>query len=89
MDVFKSNGYPESFISNCFKAFLYNKHRIKEKMITVPKKPLLLILPYLGPLTRTKLRKSLEGILNCCQLQIVFKIQNELANDISAMDNNK
>ena len=51
-------------------------------MITVPKKTLLLVLPYLGPLslqTRTKLRKSLKGILNCCKLQIVFKSQNKLA----------
>ena len=51
-------------------------------MITVPKKTLLLVLPYLGPLSlqiRTKLRKSLKGILNCCKLQIVFKSQNKLA----------
>ena len=42
----------------------------------------LLILPYLGILslqTRTKLRKSLKGILNCCKLQILFKSQNKLA----------
>ena len=41
-----------------------------------------LVLPYLGPLslqTRTKLRKSLKGILNGCMLQIVFKSQNKLA----------
>ena len=41
-------------------------------MIAVPKK--LLVLPYLGPLSlqiRTRLRKSLKGILNCCKLQIV------------------
>ena len=79
MDVFKSNGYPENFISNCFKAFLDNKHSILEKVITVPKKPLLLVLPYLGSLwlqTRTKLRKPLKGILNCCKLQIVFESQN-------------
>ena len=51
-------------------------------MITVPKKTLVLVLPYLGPLslqTKTKLRKSLKGILNCCKLQIVFKSQNKLA----------
>ena len=49
----------------------------------VPKKPLFLVLPYLGLLslqTRTKLRKSLKGILNCCKLQIVFKSQNKLTN---------
>ena len=48
----------------------------------MPKKILLLVLPYLGPLslqTITKLRKSLRGILNCCKLQIVFKSQNKLA----------
>ena len=52
-------------------------------MITVPKKPLFLVLPYLGSLslqTRTKLRTFLKGILNCCKLQIVFKSQKKLAN---------
>ena len=56
---FKSDGYPENFIiDNCFKTFLDNKHRTQEKVVTVPKKPLFLVLPYLGPLslqTRTKL----------------------------------
>ena len=57
---------------------------MQEKVITVPKKTLFLVLPYLGPLsfqTRTKLRKSLKGILNCCKLQIVFKSENKLEND--------
>ena len=50
-------------------------------MITVPKKTLFLVLPYLRPLslqTRTKLRKSLKGIPNCFKLKIVFKSQNKL-----------
>ena len=62
--------------------FLDNKYRVREKVITVPKKTLFLVLPYLGPLslqTRTKLKKSLKGILNCCKLEIVFKRQNKLA----------
>ena len=76
IDVFKNNGYPEKFINNCFKVFLDNKYRVREKVITVPMKTLFLVLPYLGPLslqTRTKLRKFLKGILNCCKLEIVFK----------------
>ena len=67
-DVFKSNGYPENFINNFFKTFLDKKYRINEKVTTVPKKPLFLVFPYLGPLplqTRTKLRKSSKGIPNC------------------------
>ena len=62
--------------------FLDKKYRVRGKVITVPEKTLVLVLPYLGPLSlqiRTKLRKSLKGILNCCKLQIVFKSQNKLA----------
>ena len=64
--------------------FQDNKYRVREreKVIAVPKKTLFLVLPCLGPLslqTRTKLRKSLKGILNCYKLQIVFKSQNKLA----------
>ena len=75
MHVFKNNSYPENFINICFKVFQDKKHTVREKVIAVPKKTLFLVLPYLGPLslqTRTKLRKSLKGILNCCKLQIVF-----------------
>ena len=81
-DVFKNNGYPENFINNYFKVFLDNKYRTQEKVRTVPKKTLFLVLLYLGPLslqTRTKLRKSLKDILNCCKVQIVFKSQNKSA----------
>ena len=81
LDVFNSNGYPENFINNCFKTFLDNKHRIQEKMITVPNKPF--FSPYFRPSpleTTTKLRKCIKGILNCCKLHIVFKSQNRLTN---------
>ena len=47
-------------------------YRIQGKMITVPRKPLFLVLSYLGPLslqTRIKLRKQVKGILNCCKWQ--------------------
>ena len=89
IDVFKSNSYPENYINNCFKAFLDSKYRIQEKVITVPRKKFFLILPYLGPLslqTRTKLKKSLKGILNCCKLKIVFKSQNKLAKSFRFKD---
>ena len=53
-----------------------NTHVVKETTLTVEKKPLVPVLPYLGsvPLqTRTKLKKSVKKILNCCKLQIVSK----------------
>ena len=60
IDVFKNNGYRENFINNCFKVFLDNKYRVKEKVITVHKKTLFLVLPYLGPVS-LQTRKYLKG----------------------------
>ena len=48
---------------------------VKENNLTVEKKPLVLVLTYLCSTslqTRTKFKKSLQNILNCCKLQIVF-----------------
>ena len=61
-----------------------NIHLVKETTLTVEKKPLVLVLPYLGSIslqTRTKLKKSLKNILNCCKLQIVFQIKTRLGNN--------
>ena len=62
---------------------MHRIHILKEKVPTVEKKPLRSVLPYLGPIslqTRTKLRKSIKGVLKCCKLQVIFKIQNKLCN---------
>ena len=61
-----------------------NIHVVKKTTLTVEKKPLVLVLPYFGSIslqTRTKLKKSLKNILNCCKLQIVFK--NRISKDLS------
>ena len=47
MDFFERNDYPENFINNCFIGFLDKKQRIPKKLITVPKKLLFLVFPYL------------------------------------------
>ena len=55
----------------------------RPQVITVEKKTLILSVLYLGDIslqTRTRLRKSFKGILNCCKLQIVFKSQRKLSN---------
>ena len=82
--IFQKRGYPENFIDRCFKLFLNRIHILKEKVPTVEKKPLRLVLPYLGNIslqTRTKLQKSIKGVLNCCKLQVIFKSQNKLCNN--------
>ena len=55
----------------------------------MPKKTLFLVLPYLGPLslqTRTKSRKYLKGIVNSCNLHVMFKSQNKLAKALHFKD---
>ena len=76
--IFQKNGYPENFTNRCFKLLLNRIHILKENVLTVEKKPLRLVLPYLGTIslqTRTKLQKSIREVLNCCKLQVIFKIQ--------------
>ena len=81
--VFLKNGYPLSFIDNCFKTFV-DKLFIKSPEIpTVEKKTLILSLPYLGNIslqTRANLKKSFKGVLDCCKLRIVFKSERKLVN---------
>ena len=64
-------------------------HTFKEKVPTVEKKPLQLFLPYLGAIslqTRTKLQKSIKGVLISCKLQVIFKGQNKLCNNFCYKD---
>ena len=79
------NGYPEK----CFKKFLDDIHLVKEKVPTVEKKCLLLVLQYLGVIsleTRTKLQQAIKGVLNCCKLEIAFKCQTKLSNSFRFKD---
>ena len=88
-ETFLKNGYPEDFINKCFKKFVDNILVVKETTLTVETKPLVLVLPYLGSIslqTRTKLKKSLQSILNCCKLQIVFKNKTRLGNNFHFKD---
>ena len=50
-ETFSKNGYPEDFINKCFKKFMDNIHVVKETTLTVEKKPLVLVLPYLGSIS--------------------------------------
>ena len=50
-EIFQKNDYPENFIDKCFKLFLNRTHIIKEQVPTVEKKPLRLVLPYLGTIS--------------------------------------
>ena len=66
-----------------------NIHVVKETTLTIEKKSLVLVLPFLGSIslqTKTKLKKSLTNILNCCTLQIVFKNKTRFGNNFHFKD---
>ena len=65
-------------INHLFKTFLENKDKTQEKLTTVPKKPLFLLLPYFTPpwlQNKTQLRKPLTGINNCCKLRAGSRVK--------------
>ena len=75
-NVIQKSFYPENFIGRCFKLFVNRIHILKERVSIVEKMSLRLFLPYLEtvPLqTRTKLKKFIKMVLNCCKLQIILK----------------
>ena len=75
---------PENFTNKSFEKFVDNIHIVKENSLTVEKKPLILVLSYLGSIslqTRTKVRNLLKNILHCCKLQILLKSKTRLANN--------
>ena len=87
--IFVKNGYPRNIINKCFKRFMDNIHVVKETPLKVEKKPLAIVLAYLGSIflqTRIKLRKSLKNILNCCKMQTVFKNKTRLGYNCNFKD---
>ena len=61
----------------------------KETTAKVEKKPLALVIQYLGSIslqTRTKLKKSLKNILNCCKKQKPFTKKTRLGNNFHFKD---
>ena len=65
-EVFKKNEYPQFFIDKCIKKYL-NKLFVPKRIIhTVDKKQVLLVLPFLGPLSfeiRSRLQKCLKNYI--------------------------
>ena len=88
-EIILNNSYPEDFINIYFNKLKDNIHVVKKTTLSVEKNPLVLVLTYLDSIslqTRTKLKKSLKNILNCCKMQIVFKNKTRLGNNLHFKD---
>ena len=68
-----------------------NIHVVQKTTQTTEKKPVVLVLPYLGLTslkTRTKFKKSFKKILSCCKLLIVignFHFKDCISKDFSSV----
>ena len=81
--VFKKNEYPQFFIDKCIKKYL-NKLFVPKRIIhTVDKKQVLLVLPFLGPLSfeiRSRLQKCLKNYIPYCSLKVVYQSKSRISN---------
>ena len=82
-EVFKKNEYPQLFIDKCIKKYL-NKLFVPKRIIhTVDKKQVLLVLPFLGPLSfqiRSRLQKCLKNYIPYCSLKVVYQSKSIISN---------
>ena len=87
--IFRRNGYPNKVVDFCIRNFLNKIFQVKEAVVTVPKKPYIVLFPFLGTLSlqiRTKIEKSLTEIIPHCDPKVIFRSTRRLSNCFSIKD---
>ena len=87
--ILLKNGYSERLIDTCVSKFLNNLFVEKPIVLTVPKKELNIILPFLGSnsyLVKNRLVKTLHRRISFCKIKVIFKTTNKLKNFFSFKD---
>ena len=80
--IFKCNYYPVNIIDQCMKIFLDKLYVPKQIVPTVPKRELLVVLPYLGTFylnLRKCLYKLVSKSLPQCNIKVHFQSKNRLS----------
>ena len=88
-EILLSNGYSNKFIDKCISKFTNKLYIKKPVMLTVPKKQLYLVLPYMekmSALVKSGLSRALHKRLHFYNVRIVFKTSNRLRNYFSFKD---
>ena len=88
-EILLSNGYSNKFIDKCISKFMNKLYIKKPGMLTVPKKQLYLVLPYMGKmsaLVKSGIARSLHKRLPFCKVRVVFNTSNRLRNYFSFKD---
>ena len=80
-EILLSNGYSNKSTDKCILKLMNKLYIKKPVMLTVPKKQLCLVLPYMGKmsaLVKSGLARSLHKRLPFCNVRMVFKTSNRL-----------
>ena len=80
-EILLKNGYPRKIIDACVFKFLNKFFEPKSVTLTVPKKQLFFVLPFMGNMLgviKTGLSKALQKRLPFCKLGVIFKSTNRL-----------
>ena len=83
------SAYPQKFIDKCIQNFLNNMFIQRLQIPTVPKKQLIIILPYLGKISqivKARLTKTMNKHMKFCKLRVIFQRNNKLQNHLRFKD---
>ena len=81
--ILSKNAYLQKFVDKCIQKFYNNMYIQTPKVPYVPKKELIIILPYLGNMSqivKTKLTKTMSKHMKFCKLRVIFQTNNRLKN---------
>ena len=81
--IFKKNEYHQFFIDKCIKKYLSKLFVPKRIVHTVHKKHVLLVLPFLGPLSfeiRSRLQKCFKNYIPYCSLKVAYQSRSRISN---------
>ena len=82
--ILSKNAYPpQKFIDKCIQKFLNNMFIQRLQIPSVPKKELIITLPYLGKMSqivKIRLTKTLNKHMKFCKLRVIFQTNNRLRN---------
>ena len=80
--IFSKNGYPSKFVDKCILKFFNKLYEKKDPVATVPKKELVMFLPFLGT-TSWKIKNDLIRTIRknapFCNIKIIFKTTKRLS----------
>ena len=88
-NILYKSSYPRNLVDKCIKEFLDKILALKPVVSTVPKKNLIIALPYLGKLSlqiHTRINRIMKNKLPYCNIRFVFQTKCKISNFFTFKD---